>query len=191
MISGIKTWTPIGTETNPFTGKFDGCDFTIHGLYINDSTKNYVGLFGYVGENGTVKDVTLKDSYVSGNECVGGICGWNKGGTIQGCHNTGTVSGAQSVGGVCGENRNSGIIQKCDNAGTVSGTGESIGGVCGVNAANLNSTPTIQECYNTGKVSSTWFRVGGVCGNNNGGTVKKSYNTGTVSGEDTVGGVCG
>ena len=191
LISGIKTWTPIGTETNPFTGKFDGCDFTIHGLYINDSTKNYVGLFGYVGENGTVKDVTLKDSYVSGNECVGGICGWNKGGTIQGCHNTGTVSGAQSVGGVCGENRNSGIIQKCDNAGTVSGTGESIGGVCGVNAANLNSTPTIQECYNTGKVSSTWFRVGGVCGNNNGGTVKKSYNTGTVSGEDTVGGVCG
>ena len=191
LISGIKTWTPIGTETNPFTGKFDGCDFTIHGLYINDSTKKYVGLFGYVGENGTVKDVTLKDSYVSGNECVGGICGWNKGGTIQGCHNTGTVSGAQSVGGVCGENRNSGIIQKCDNAGTVSGTGESIGGVCGVNAANLNSTPTIQECYNTGKVSSTWFRVGGVCGNNNGGTVKKSYNTGTVSGEDTVGGVCG
>ena len=191
LISGIKTWTPIGTETNPFTGKFDGCDFTIHGLYINDSTKNYVGLFGYVGENGTVKDVTLKDSYVSGNECVGGICGWNKGGTLQGCHNTGTVSGAQSVGGVCGENRNSGIIQKCDNAGTVSGTGESIGGVCGVNAANLNSTPTIQECYNTGKVSSTWFRVGGVCGNNNGGTVKKSYNTGTVSGEDTVGGVCG
>ena len=191
LVDKTTQWTPIGTETNPFTGKFDGCDFTIHGLYINDSTKNYVGLFGYVGENGTVKDVTLKDSYVSGNECVGGICGYNKGGTLQGCHNTGTVSGTQSVGGVCGENRNSGIIQKCDNAGTVSGTGESIGGVCGVNAANLNSTPTIQECYNTGKVSSTWFRVGGVCGNNNGGTVKKSYNTGTVSGEDTVGGVCG
>ena len=184
-------WTPIGTETNPFTGKFDGCDFTIHGLYINKSDTDYVGLFGYVGENGTVKDVTLKDSYVSGNECVGGICGRNKGGTVQGCRNTGTVSGAQSVGGVCGENLNSGIIQKCDNAGTVSGTGESIGGVCGVNAANLNYTPTIQECYNTGTVSGTWFRVGGVCGNNNGGTVKKSYNTGTVSGEDTVGGVCG
>lgn len=188
--TNFTPWTPIGTDTDPFTGTFDGGGYTIRGLYIDGNTNN-VGLFGYVGENGTVKDVTLKDSYVSGNECVGGICGWNKGGTIQGCHNTGTVSGAQSVGGVCGENRNSGIIQKCDNAGTVSGTGESIGGVCGVNAANLNSTPTIQECYNTGKVSSTWFRVGGVCGNNNGGTVKKSYNTGTVSGENTVGGVCG
>ena len=191
LVDKTTQWTPIGTETNPFTGKFDGCNFTITGLYFDNSDTNYVGLFGYVGENGTVKDVTLKDSYVSGNECVGGICGRNKGGTVQGCHNTGTVSGTQSVGGVCGENRNSGIIQKCDNAGTVSGTGESIGGVCGVNAANLNSTPTIQECYNTGKVSSTWFRVGGVCGNNNGGTVKKSYNTGTVSGENTVGGVCG
>ena len=191
LVDKTTQWTPIGTKTKPFKGTFDGGGFTITGLYINDSTKNYVGLFGCVGENGTVKDVTLKDSYVSGNECVGGICGYNKGGTVQNCHNTGTVSGAQSVGGVCGENRNSGIIQKCDNAGTVSGTGESIGGVCGVNVANLNSTPTIQECYNTGKVSSTWFRVGGVCGNNNGGTVKKSYNTGTVSGEDTVGGVCG
>ena len=189
--STLQTWTPIGTESTPFKGEFDGQGKTIRGLYFNDSGKDYVSLFGYVGENGTIKDVTLKDSYVSGNERVGGICGYNNGGTLQNCHNTGTVSGAQSVGGVCGENRNSGIIQKCDNAGTVSGTGESIGGVCGVNAANLNSTPTIQECYNTGKVSSTWFRVGGVCGNNNGGTVKKSYNTGTVSGEDTVGGVCG
>ena len=147
-------------------------------------------MFGYVGENGTVKDVTLKDSYVSGNECVGGICGRNKGGTVQGCHNTGTVSGTQSVGGVCGENRNSGIIQKCDNAGTVSGTGYSIGGVCGVNAANLNSTPTIQECYNTGTVSGD-VNVGGVCGYSYDGTVENCYNTGTVSGAYTVGGVCG
>ena len=186
LISGIKTWTPIGTETNPFTGKFDGCDFTIHGLYINDSTKNYVGLFGYVGENGTVKDVTLKDSYVSGNECVGGICGWNKGGTIQGCHNTGTVSGAQSVGGVCGENRNSGIIQKCDNAGTVSGTGESIGGVCG-----NNNGGTVKKSYNTGTVSGE-DTVGGVCGENNySGTVNGCYTTGAVTGATNFGGVCG
>ena len=189
-VNNSPQWTPIGTETNPFTGKFDGCDFTITGLYIDDSSKDYVGLFGYVGENGTVKDVTLADSYVSGNYCVGSICGRNSGGTLQNCHNAGTVSGTQSVGGVCGENRNSGIIQKCDNAGTVSGTGESIGGVCGVNVANLNSTPTIQECYNTGKVSGN-SSVGGVCGKNIGSTVKKSYNTGTVSGSYTTGGVCG
>ena len=185
----LVKWTPIGTKTKPFTGTFDGYNFTISGLSINDSNKDYVGLFGYVGENGTVKDVTLADSYVSGNERVGGICGYNKGGTLQGCHNTGTVSGTQSVGGVCGENRNSGIIQKCDNAGTVSGTEYSIGGVCGVNVANLNSTPTIQECYNTGTVSGA-NTVGGVCGKNKGGTVKKSYNIGTVSGSYT-GGVCG
>ena len=189
LVDKTTQWTPIGTKTKPFTATFDGCNFTISGLSINDSNKDYVGLFGYVGENGTVKDVTLADSYVSGNERVGGICGYNKGGTLQGCHNTGTVSGTQSVGGVCGENRNSGIIQKCDNAGTVSGTEYSIGGVCGVNVANLNSTPTIQECYNTGTVSGA-DTVGGVCGKNIGGTVKKSYNIGTVSGSYT-GGVCG
>ena len=101
-------WTPIGTNTDPFTGTFDGGGNTISGLYIDGNTNN-VGLFGVVGANGTVKDVTLADSYVRGNELVGGICGYNKGGTLQNCHNTtGTVSGRNHVGGVCGYNYSGG-----------------------------------------------------------------------------------
>ena len=156
-------WTPIGTEAQPFTGTFDGGNFTIYGLYINDSSKNYVGLFGYVGANGKVINVTLADSYVRGNNNVGSICGYNNGGTLQNCRNAGTVSGTTNVGGVCGYN--------------IPGYNIGVG--------------TLQKCYNTGKVTGTGNLVGGVCGQNSGGTVKGCYNTGDVTGTDPVGSVCG
>ena len=59
--ASFTPWTLIGTNTNPFTGTFDGCNFTISGLHI-DVTTDYVGLFGCVGNGGTVKNVTLADS---------------------------------------------------------------------------------------------------------------------------------
>ena len=181
-------WTPIGTNTDPFTGTFDGGGYTIRGLYIDGNTSN-VGLFGYIGKTGTatgtVKNVTLADSYVRGNEFVGGICGWNKGGTLQDCHNTGTVSGTTNVGGVCGKN-DSGTVDGCYNSGTVS-AGFYVGGVCGL----INNGSTLEKSYNTGKVSCTNDHVGGVCGWNDASTVQGCYNTGTVSGGESVGGVCG
>ena len=164
-------WTLIGTNTNPFTGTFDGNNKTISGLYFNDSGKDDVGLFGCVGVNGKVINVTLADSYVSGKSYVGGICGSNMGGTLQGCHNTGTVSGNSWVGGVCGYNggRNgSPTIQKCDNSGTVSGN-SGVGGVCG-----QNNSSTVKGCYNTGEVIGN-NPVGSVCGWNGGATVEKCY----------------
>ena len=182
--ANFTQWTPIGTESTPFTGTFDGKGHTISGLYI-DSNKDYVGLFGCVGENGTatgtVKNVTLADSYVYGNSDVGGICGWNNGGTVEGCRNSGNVSGNSYVGGVCGTNNEN--LQGCYNEGAVSGS-RSVGGVCGTNKANL------QECYNNGKVSGAESAVGGVCGYSEG-TLQESYNTGEVSGTTNVGGVCG
>ena len=184
----LQKWKPIGTESSPFTGTFDGGGYTISGLYIDGNTNN-VGLFGCIGTNGTatgtVKNVTLADSYVRGNEFVGGICGWNKGGTLQDCHNTGTVSGTTNVGGVCGKN-DSGTVDGCYNSGTVS-AGFFVGGVCGIN----NNGSTLKNSYNTGKVSCTNDDVGGVCGWNDASTVQGCYNTGTVSGRESVGGVCG
>ncbi|WP_124099066.1 LPXTG cell wall anchor domain-containing protein [Ruminococcus sp. Marseille-P6503] len=59
----------------------------------------------------------------------------------------------------------------------------------GVCAYN-DSNGTIINCYNTGTVSGNGY-VGGVCGYNYG-TISNSYNTGSVSGETSyVGGMCG
>ena len=93
-----ETWTPIGNDSyNPYTGTFDGQGHTISGLYFNDGSASYVGLFGY--NKGTIKNVGVVDSYFYGNQYVGGVCGGNEG-TITGCYNTGKVSGSSYGGGV-------------------------------------------------------------------------------------------
>ena len=208
-------WTPIGNDSNQYKGTFDGDGHTITGLKVDIQSDNtiYAGLFGYIGEGGTIKNVGLEDSKItcSGNRVyAGGVCGWNTG-TIENCYNTGDVSGTGtssygyvSVGGVCGWNYY-GTIENCYNTGEVSGeaTGSYgcayVGGVCG-----WNDYGTIENCYNTGEVSGTGTSsygtvyAGGVCGENYG-TIKNCCNTGEVSGTTSisatdyvyVGGVCG
>ena len=48
---GNAIWTPIGTASNPFVGKFNGNGHTIQGIISIESSSmdQYVGLFGYVG----------------------------------------------------------------------------------------------------------------------------------------------
>ena len=201
---GGGSWTPIGTEDKPFTGTFDGQDHSITGLYINASDSNYQGLFGYMsGTNSAVRNLTVSGT-VRGNGSVGGVVGYNNGGTVTNCHNTVAVSGSSSgdngdsiyVGGVVGYN-SSGTVTNCSNTGTVSGDGNIydriyVGGVVG-----YNSSGTVTNCSNTGTVSgdgsvSGNTNVGGVVGISIGGTVTNCYNTGEVSSDvGSSGGVVG
>ena len=175
----LDPWTPIGTS-RPYSGTFDGNGKTISGLYINDSSADYQGLFGYVDTGGTVKDLGVSGS-VSGGEDVGGIVGNNFSGTVTNCAFSGSVSGSGNrVGGVVG--LNGGNVTGCYNTGKV--TGNSVGGVVGDNISSVTN------CYNTGKVSGNSY-VGGVVGENSDGSVTNCYNTGKVSGNSYVGGVVG
>lgn len=155
-------------------------------------TQSYAKIGGVCGMNyGTVRDCKNTGS-VRGHETIGGVCGYNeKGGIIENCFNEGTFSETiESVGGVCGESH--GTIRSCYNTASVSGTGnyaENVGGVCG---ENLDGG-TITNCFNEGTVSGTGDNaenVGGVCGHSYG-TIKSCYNTASVSGQYSVGGVCG
>ena len=89
-------------------------------------------------------------------------------------------------GGVCGVNY--GTVRDCKNTGSVRGLA-TIGGVCGLNEKG----GIIENSFNEGTVSGTGDnaqQVGGVSGYNNG-TIKSCYNTASVSGQESVGGVCG
>ncbi len=69
-----KAFTPIGGNMNPFCGTFDGGGHTVSGLYYK-SEDGFVGLFGMIVD-GSVVNLTIKDSYVSGMFYVGGIVGY-------------------------------------------------------------------------------------------------------------------
>ena len=183
-LNSNEEWEPIGNEEHLYTGTFDGNGKTISGLYIDSST-NDQGLFGCLDQGGTVKDLSVSGN-VSGDMYVGGVVGYNNGGTVTGCtfSVSGKVSGSNHVGGVVGSN--SGTVENCYNTGSVKGSGIYVGGVVG------NNGGSVTNCYNTGEVSGTY--VGGVVGWNSSGdssaSVTNCYNTGTVTG-NRVGGVVG
>ena len=184
--SDLTEWEPIGDSWSSYTGTFDGQGYTISGLYFNNPTSSYVGLFGNIGANGKISNVGVLDSYFQFREFGGGVCGVNYG-TVRDCKNTGSVRGLAAIGGVCGLNKTGGIIENSFNEGTVSGTGDNaqqVGGVSGYNNG------TIKSCYNTASVSGQ-NSVGGVCGFNSRGIITNCFNEGTVSGQTFVGGVCG
>ena len=94
--TGLQPWTPIGTDyKKAYTGTFDGQSHTISGLYYSD-TNGFCGLFGYVGNGGQVKNVKVDDSYINDTVYVGGVCGYNYGGTITNCSFDGSVTGTGS-----------------------------------------------------------------------------------------------
>ena len=101
-------WTPIGSESDPFTGYFDGDGKLITGFEI-DSTDDAQGFFGSIGTGGVLKNLGLAGN-VKGGEKVGGLAGINAG-TIDKCYFTGTVVASDYAGGLVGTN--SGTVSNC------------------------------------------------------------------------------
>ena len=144
-LSGID-WTPIGTESRPYTGNFDGGGHTITGLKIDKSGTDYVGLIGCLGSGGKVQNVTLTNISVSGANCVGGIAGQNYG-TVENCSVNGTVTGKgfTDTGGIAGSNY--GTISGCSAEGTVTGS-VNVGGIAGGSYLGV----IIDGCHSTAAV---------------------------------------
>lgn len=192
-------WTPIGTESQPYTGTFNGKDKTITGLTVNQEGTNYVGLIGYLGSGGKVQNVVLEGVQITSDNSsgyAGGVAGNSFGGTIENCSVSGSVSGSFSVGGVVGSQWG-GSITGCNSSATVKGV-IFAGGIAG----ETNSGASLTGCYATDDVTvendgTNNSHAGGVVGYNGGGTLTACYATGNVIGTGTgtdpiyVGGVTG
>ena len=179
-----KEWTPIGPRPG-YTGTFEGNGKTITGLTINQSGKNYVGLFDHLSYGGKVQNLTLENVQITGFDYVGGVVGSNAGGTVIACTFSGYVKGIKYfAGGVVGAN--SGIVTNCTASGNVEGY-SCVGGVVGV-----NSEGTVTACTALSDVSGN-MDVGGIVGENGiGGTMTACYHTiGNITGNKYVGGVIG
>lgn len=171
-------WTPIGTLSSAFSGTFDGQGHTVSGIYINGG--DYLGLFGYIS-GGTVENIGVADSNISGRSYIGGVAGYNYGGQVTNCGNSGcitalymTTSNDEVVpeycyaGGVVGYNCG-GQVTNCHNSGTITSTGMIIGGVVGyttqLDALASSTDAVVDGCWNTGSVIGGCY-FGGVVGEN-------------------------
>ena len=178
-----KDWTPIGTSFhNSYTGTFDGGGHTITGLTVTTNDEG-VGLFGYLGKAGTVKNVVMEGVQITSNQIYGGSIGGVVGygwGTIENCSVSGSVSGTVYVGGVVGAQID-GSITGCSSSATVKGTVD-VGGVAG----QTNSSATLTACYATGNVTleiapKKNIAGGSLVGMNAGSSLLACYATGNVT----------
>jgi len=172
-------FVPIGNDTNPFTGRFDGLGHVITNLTINRPATDYVGLFGYAS-GGDIRNVGLANGSVSGSSVVGGLVGGSTG-TVSHSYATGSVMGGNWVGGLVGGS--TGTVSHSYATGSVMG-GNFVGGLAGGNDHSITNS------YATGSVTGGDY-VGGLVGRNVTGTVGQSNATGDVTGNSHVGGLVG
>ncbi len=174
----------------PFSGTFDGQGHTISGIRINKGSSSYQGLFGCVQE-GTVQNVKLVDSRITGRSFTGGIVGRNAGGTVAGCEAGHTVAvhivqnNSTSVGGIMGSNKfytgNStyGTVTDCTSAAVIicsAASCSSFGGVVGGNDDGC----TVSDCTAAGVIVPDVTNSGAVVGNNSGTLNDNKYHSSLV-----------
>jgi len=209
-LSGTANFEPIGDFNDPFTGTFDGNGHSITGLTIDRTDEFDIGLFGGVGSGGSVKNVSVENVDVDGEQWVGGLVGFNQG-DITDSYATGKVVADTRTGGLAGGNEGSitdsyarGEITSVDIAGGLVGrnvgdireshanvsvagfegvTARDMGGLVGVNIG------TVRDSYARGEVIGDRF-LGGLVGASDGDIIG-SYATGEVVGSDDIGGLVG
>ena len=186
----------IGTEANPFKGKFDGKGAKITN-YALTVLGNKQGLFGVVS-GGEVRDFTVSGTITvnSAYTNIGGAVGNAKGGAlISGIVSDVNISGsgaAKHVGGVLGSSESLGgtlTVEKCIYKGTINlpNVSDCLGGVVGY----ANEFVTISHCGFTGSVTGQkGGYVGGILGYINNldfGGFKNSFAAGHTNGAALIG----
>lgn len=206
-------WTPIGNNTTPYKGTFDGQEVTLSGLN-GQGEDDYQGLFGYC-KNATIKNIVTTNGNVKGHDDVGGIAGYAEETHIINCVNGNTISSnGNNNGGIVGYCSNTKIINCINNGnilagryinGGIAGYAENSTIDCCVNYGNINNTDhsggiaayntngTVSNCLNVGNIMTigTWYcYTAGIVANNRGtsSVVKNCLNLGMLTG--TNGGGC-
>lgn len=92
-------------EGHKFSGTFDGDNHTISGLFMNSEFSDYTGLFRYIDAGAEVRDLTITDAYIHGDDFVGVLAG-GLSGVAENITAQGVVEGDYTVGGLVGVHAN-------------------------------------------------------------------------------------
>lgn len=139
MSTATMNFSPIGSLQTKFCGTFSGAGHSIKYFYLDGAGMMSAGLFGHIGINGTVRDLTMTDVYVHGaGQNLGTIAGF-----CEGVLENITVSGTLTNNGLyCGglAGRSWKLMRNCRFSGTITG----IGLQAGMAAANF---AVIENCH--------------------------------------------
>lgn len=202
-MTGVTDWTPI----NNFNGTYDGDGHCIKNFVYNNASTNKFGLFGYLGADSVVKNLTMdKSCSITARSYVGSIA-YNSGGRVENCTNYGKVYAAGEagqisnlmVGGIVSSGK---YLINCANYGDVTANPNSSGFSFdgGDRAGGIAATGyVVVGCRNYGTVTGG-KTIGGVVGNISSygstpetplGIIVGCANYGTVNAREQAGGLVG
>jgi large exoprotein involved in heme utilization and adhesion len=160
----------VGLDTGPISNSYASGNVTIN---ARDSAQYVGGLVGHIVGTSAL----IINSYATGavnvigyGQQVGGLLGYNDGGTVSNSYATGAVAGNTYVGGLIGQ-----ILGRTDNFGNVNNSyatgsvtgSQRVGGLVGGSYGylNTNNSANISNSYSTGSVTLTGpGPVGGLIG---------------------------
>lgn len=162
-------WVPIGTNTNTFTGTFEGNGHVITGLRSSLVQTN-MGMFGNISGEAQIKNVIADVNFNANAGNMASLVGTMNGGTLSNVEAAGTLTGGantENMGGLVGVN-DGGTIHSSFAVNTMTGgTNTIMGGLVGINHNDLYNSYA-----NTTMSGST--KMGGLVGVNSG-TVENCY----------------
>lgn len=206
-----KIWSPIGYITNTeFQGIFDGNGKKISNLSITQffnydgttvtpsSDNNYVAFIAKASD-ATIKNLTISNARISGNNYVAGIVAYATDTVVESSvvDDATTISGHNYVGGIIGsfnwDTSNStkftAVVSQTDNYARVSGY-RYVGGIVGANnGAMVQLSTNYGDIYNNGNsdvtTAGTTGYFGGIAGYTTG-SLYEVINNGKVNAYDSV-----
>lgn len=193
--SGTES-SAIGTIKYNFEGSFDGKGHSIKNFNVTvNNTPSLQGLFGYVGENGVVKNLSMESPEITGKMGWAAAIAISSKGLVDNCHVTnatfkGNTSTGAEQGGVVGYLLANGTVSNCTFTGNVTANC-GFGGIVGCNEG------LIENCSTTANITSVaerWSAImmGGIVAKNSA-TVRNCRFEGSMTGnfQNQMGGIAG
>lgn len=194
----VNYYKPVLKNIKAFFGTFSGNGHLIKGLKINKpSAETPQGLFGVLGYCAQIMSFKVQGD-VSGKCYVGSAAGYIDKGAVYNIVSDVTVRGQYYVGGIVGYSN--GDISSSLVRGSVTGS-RYVGGICGFTTSGILYSVTTSEVSGIAAsedISEPLNRifldgsvVGGIVGQVDSGNVSECAFEGSVSGNDSCGGIIG
>ncbi len=176
-------WLPIGDLTNKFAGSYDGANYTVSNLFIDRSSTDYVGLFGWIDTCPGISNLGVLSVDITGNNSVGALVGYSNAVTgITKCYSSGSITGNNYGGGLIGYIADSVPVSNCYSTASVT-TPNRVGGLAG--HADMS---TLTNCYATGALSASPGNAFGIAGTMMGLTTTNCFYDSDTTGATNTGG---
>ena len=155
----LHKWTPIGNSSVAFTGNFDGDGHTVSGMFIN-TTSTHNGLFR--NSSGTIQNLTVADSWVSGGKNTAGIVA--------------VLAGA-------------GIVKNVENKASIISLSEIVAGILALTSYAYSKNGTKKKKKNYGFIQGSKLVAGIIASSDNGLILKNVANYGLITSQTSAGGI--